>query len=266
MSPASKAAAWPRTVGIVGAGAMGSAMGVGLARTGRPVAVYDAVAAVARAAQERDGLATGSLHDVAAADLVCVAVKPADGQAALQALRPQLSERSVVLSVMAGWTLDRLTEALPDTPLARTMPNLAVRHAAGLIAVATRALPDGREAELLDALDALGTSVALPEGAFSVATALVGSGPGFVALIAEALEEGAVSAGLPRAQARQMVPAVLAGTAALLGGGKDPAELRQRVSSPAGTTLAGLTVLERGAVRAHMADAVRAAAARAEEL
>jgi len=84
--------------------------------------------------------------------------------------------------------------------------------------------------------------------------------------VAEALEEGAVAAGLARAHARQMVPAVLAGTAALLRDGADPAELRRRVSSPAGTTLAGLGVLERGAVRAHIADAVKAAAARAEEL
>jgi pyrroline-5-carboxylate reductase len=245
---------------------MGSAMGVGLARAGYAVAVHDAVPAVARAARENDDLAVARLQDVAGADLVCVAVKPADGQAALEALRPHLGEESVVVSVMAGWTLDRLAEVLPGVALARTMPNLAVRHGAGLVAVATREVPEERQADLLGALDALGTPVALPESAFSVATALAGSGPGFVALVAEALEEGAVSAGLARADARRMVPAVLAGTAALLGEGQDPAQLRQRVSSPAGTTLAGLGVLERGAVRAYVADAVKAAAARAEEL
>jgi pyrroline-5-carboxylate reductase len=87
-----------------------------------------------------------------------------------------------------------------------------------------------------------------------------------VALVAEGLEEGAVAAGLGRPQAREMVAAVLAGTAALLADGTDPAVLRQRVSSPAGTTIEGIAVLERGAVRAHIADAVLAAARRAAEL
>jgi pyrroline-5-carboxylate reductase len=108
--------------------------------------------------------------------------------------------------------------------------------------------------------------VELPEALFPAATALAGSGPGFLALVAEGLEEGAVAAGLPRGDARRMVAGVLAGTAALLADGGDPAALRQRVSSPAGTTVAGLAELERGAVRAHLADAVAAAARRAEQL
>src|SRR5204863_1022433 len=107
--------------------------------------------------------------------------------------------------------------------------------------------------------------VPLPEALFGAATAVVGSGPGFVALVAEGLEEGAVAVGLSRADARAMVRAVLVGTAALLEGDDDPAALRQRVTSPAGSTAEGLARLERGAVRAHLADAVRAAAARAAD-
>jgi pyrroline-5-carboxylate reductase len=84
--------------------------------------------------------------------------------------------------------------------------------------------------------------------------------------MAEGLEEGAVGVGFGRDQARRMVQAVLAGSAALLADGIDPAELRHRVSSPGGTTVEGVAVLERGAVRAHVADAVRAAARRAAEL
>ena len=111
-----------------------------------------------------------------------------------------------------------------------------------------------------------GAGVELANTAATTATALAGSGPGLVAVVAEGLEEGAVAAGLSRAQAREMVAAVLAGTAALLSDGTDPATLRQRVSSPAGTTIAGIAVLERGAVRAHVADAVQAAARRAQEI
>jgi len=193
-------------------------------------------------------------------------VKPGDGAAALREVSSALADESVVVSVMAGWTLDRLEEALPGRPIVRTMPNLAVRHGAGLVALTARHVSDERIAELENALVHLGTPVLLPESSFAVATALAGSGPGFVALIAEALEDGAVASGLPRALAREMVPAVLAGTAALLADGTDPATLRQSVSSPGGTTISGLSVMERGAVRAHVADAVRAAAQRAKEL
>jgi pyrroline-5-carboxylate reductase len=146
------------------------------------------------------------------------------------------------------------------------MPNLAVRHGAGLVSVAVRGLPPDREQALMALLGSLGRVTVLPERLFPQATALAGSGPGFVALVAEALEEGAVAAGLTRPQAREMVQAVLAGTAAMLADGTDPAVLRQMVSSPAGTTIEGIAVLERGAVRAHLADAVRAAAARAAAL
>jgi pyrroline-5-carboxylate reductase len=146
------------------------------------------------------------------------------------------------------------------------MPNLAVRHGAGLIAVATRDMTPGGVAALDAALAPLGAVVELPEPLIGPATALVGSGPGFIALVAEGLEDGAVAVGFPREQARRMVQAVIAGSGALLADGIDPADLRQRVSSPAGTTIEGIAVLERGGVRGHVADAVRAAARRASEL
>jgi pyrroline-5-carboxylate reductase len=172
----------------------------------------------------------------------------------------------VLLSVAAGWTLDRLAAAAPGVVLARVMPNLAVRHGAGIAAVATRGLDAERHDELIRLLDPLGAVVEIPEPLFPAATALAGSGPGLVAVVAEGLEEGAVACGLTRDQARRMVHGVLAGTAALLADGGDPAALRQRVSSPAGTTVEGVAVLDRGAVRGHLADAVRAAAARAEAM
>ena len=258
--------AWPGSIGVIGAGSMGSALAAGFAGAGRPVGAHDAVCAISEAAAATDGVANVPIEEAASRALVCVAVKPQDADVALGAVREHLGPETVVLSVMAGWTLDRLEEALPGVPLVRTMPNLAIRHGAGLIARATRGLSGDREKVLDDLLAPLGTAVALPEELFSVATALAGSGPGFVALVAEAFEEGAVAAGMSPETARRMVPAVLAGTAALLKGGQDPAELRRRVSSPGGTTLAGLEVLERGEVRAHIRDAVAAAAARAEEL
>jgi pyrroline-5-carboxylate reductase len=263
-------AAWPASIGLVGAGSMGRALAAGLTR-GRPqvsasLAVADAVPAAVEAALADVGGHPATAAEAAAADLVCVAVKPGDAEQALATVAAAARTGAVVLSVIAGWDLDRLAAAAPGVALVRTMPNLAVRHGAGVIAVATRGLDADREAAVLGVLAPLGAVLPLPERLFAVATALAGSGPGLLAVVAEGLEEGAVAAGLTRAQAREMVGAVLAGTAALLADGTDPALLRQRVSSPAGTTVAGIAVLERGAVRAHMADAVLAAARRAGEL
>lgn len=263
--------AWPASVGVIGVGAMGRALAAGLAR-GRPagdggdLVLSDRVPRALEAAVADVGGRAGTPAEAAACDLVVLAVKPTDAAAALAEAREAARPGAVLLSVVAGWTLDRLEAAAPGLALARTMPNLAVRHGAGVVALALRGL-EGERAEALRAvLRPLGTVVELGEPLFPAATALGGSGPGLVALVAEGLEEGAVGAGLGRPQARTLVAAVLAGTAALLADGGDPAALRQRVSSPAGATVAGVAVLERGAVRAHLADAVRAAAERSAQL
>ncbi len=262
---------WPASVGLIGCGAMGTAMLTGLLREERlrsgAIIVSDTVGAAADAAAAETGATTGTPADAAACDLVILAVKPKDAPEALAALAAHAPSQSVVLSVVAGWDIDRLAAAAPGiSAIVRTMPNLAVRHGAGVVTVATRGVSHERQEALHAALAPLGTVVELPEALIGPSTAIVGSGPGFVALVAEGLEEGAVAIGFSRDQARRMVHAVLAGTATLLADGSDPAELRQRVSSPAGTTIEGVGVLERGGVRAHMADAVRAAARRAAEL
>ena len=262
--------AWPASIGLIGAGAMGRALAVGLCRGGPELAerllIADAVPAAVEAAVADAGGRPARVAEAAACDLVCVAVKPKDAREALAGVVAEPRPERVILSVVAGWDLARLAQAAPGAPLVRTMPNLAVRHGAGIVALATRDLDDERAARVAELLAPLGTVVPLPESLFSAATALAGSGPGLVAVVAEGLEEGGVAAGLTRAQARELVGAVLGGTAALLADGTDPALLRQRVSSPAGTTIAGVAVLERAAVRAHVADAVLAAARRAEEL
>lgn len=258
------------TIGLIGAGAMGRALAAGLVRGNPPLGetlrVADAVPAAVAAAVDDVGGRPATIAEAGAADVVCVAVKPGDMADALAAVRPALVPGAVVLSVAAGWDLGRLTAALPGVAVVRTMPNLAVRHGAGVVGVAAGDMPAATRDRVMGLLAPLGAVVEVPERLFPVVTALAGSGPGFMALIAEALEEGAVAAGLPRADARTMAAGVIAGTAALLADGGDPATLRQRVSSPAGTTIEGLQVLEAGAVRAHIAGAVRAAARRAGEL
>jgi pyrroline-5-carboxylate reductase len=263
--------AWPQTIGLVGSGAMGRAMLAGLTREhperSGSLVVADAVRAAADRGVAESGGRVGTIAAAAACDLVVVAVKPKDAAGVLSELAGHASPECVVVSVIAGWDRARLSAAAPGVRIVRTMPNLAVRFGAGLVAVAS----DGLDATVCQTLAAvlapLGEVIMLPESLFPAATALAGSGPGLLALIVEALEDGGVASGLSREQARAMARAVLAGTAALLADDDaDPAVLRQQVSSPAGTTIAGLMVLERGSVRAHVADAVVAAARRAAEL
>lgn len=226
----------------------------------------DAVSASAQAAAAETGGRVSTLEDAARADVVVLAVKPKDVEAALEHARASLRPEAVLLSVVAGWTLDRLADVAPRVGLARTMPNLAVRHGSGIVVIATRGISKETNAALLALLDGLGTVVELPESLFAAATGLAGCGPGFLALVAEGLEEGGVTAGLGRTEARSIVQGLLAGTASLLADGGDPAELRQRVSSPGGATIEGIGVLERGAVRASLADAVTAAARKTSAL
>ena len=258
---------WPGSVGIVGCGAMGRAMAAGLAAAheglGGLMVLADAAPEAAAAAAAETGGRAGSLAEAGACDVVVLAVKPKDVDGVLRELTPSRRPGTLAVSVVAGRSLDQLAAGGFGEPAVRTMPNLAVRNGAGVIAVAARGL-DGPQRDAVEGLlRPLGALVELDESLFGAATALVGSGPGIVALLAEGLEEGAVGAGMTRDSARAMVTGVLAGTATLLADGEDPAALRHRVTSPGGTTSAAVRALDRGAVRAHVADAIEAAAERA---
>jgi pyrroline-5-carboxylate reductase len=197
---------------------------------------------------------------------VVLAVKPQDLADVLGQIVPRLRAGAVVASVAAGWPIARLRAMVPGHPVVRLMPNLAVATGHGVVAVATDGLDADAEARLGRLLAPLGAVVPMDEALFPVATAIAGSGPGFIAYVAAALERGGVAGGLGADEARAMVQGVLAGTAALLEGGEDPARLQARVTSPGGTTAAGVAVLEDGGVGPALAAAVAAAAERAAEL
>jgi len=182
--------------------------------------------------------------DAAACDIVVMAVKPQDLADVLADVVPRMRDGAVLASVAAGWPTERLADAAPGHPVVRLMPNLAVAHGAGVVAMASRGLDDSGVAHVQQLLEPLGAIVVLDEALFPVATAIGGSGPGFVAYIAAAMERAAVDEGMPPAAARAMVQGVLAGTAALLSGGVDPAELQARVTSPGGTTAAGVAAMD----------------------
>jgi pyrroline-5-carboxylate reductase len=174
-----------------------------------------------------------------------------------------------VLSIAAGVTLARLEGALaPGTPVVRAMPNTPALVGAGAAAVAAgSAASDSDVAWASSVLGAVGTVVVVSESLLDAVTGLSGSGPAYLFLVVEALVEGGVLAGLPRDVASSLAVQTLVGSGQLLAtSSSGPEALRAAVTSPGGTTAAGLRALERGGVRAAFLDAVMAAAERSREL
>ncbi len=205
---------------------------------------------------------------VADADVVIVAVKPQDVLPTLGTALAALGTDTLVLSIAAGVTLATLEALVPERPVVRAMPNTpaVVGIGASAIAAGEHARPDHLElAERL--LGAVGIVVRVPEPALDAVTGLSGSGPAYVFLVAEALVEAGVLVGLPRDVVSQLVVQTLLGSATLLArDDAGPAELRAAVTSPGGTTAAGLRELEAHGVRGAILDAVAAATRRSREL
>jgi pyrroline-5-carboxylate reductase len=207
-------------------------------------------------------------------DFIFLGVKPHKVADVLAALKQQLGLAPVkqgltLVSVAAGIQLDALQQALEiPLPIMRVMPNIGVAVGHGVSTVCSNALVKSeQEQRLIMLLKKLGCCEPLPESLFDAATGLVGSGPAYVLLVIEALIDGAVHAGIPRATAAKMVPQLLIGTSLLLEqSGLHPAALRDTVVTPAGTTAEGLSVLEAAGVRSAIDEALQASIARAKRL
>jgi len=205
----------------------------------------------------------------AAAETLVLAVKPQVFETVVANLdRTQSSPQALLISILAGVPLSKLELAFPEQPVIRAMPNTPATVGAGMTAIAagTQANPSHLQ-QAREIFQALGEVVEVPESLMDAVTGLSGSGPGYVALAIEALTDGGVAAGLPRAIAAKLALQTVLGTAELLKkSGMHPAELKDRVTSPGGTTIAGITVLEQSGFRAALIQAVQAASQRSQEL
>lgn len=249
---------------------MGTAIAAGLVRSGwaRPgeIACVDPSPASRELLAERHG-ALEALAEPVPADAVVVAVKPKDVEAACRALPRQAYGR--VLSVVAGVPLARLESFFwPGLPVLRAMPNTPALLGSSATAVAGGSAAGETDLEWAESvLSSLGVVVRLSEPLLDVATGLSGSGPAYVFLVAEALIEAGVWGGLDREVAAVLTHQTLLGAARMLAETGEPAErLRAAVTSPGGTTAAGLRALEERAVRAAFLAAVEAASTRAREI
>ena len=250
---------------VMGGGRMGPALVSGLRAAG-----WDDVLVVEKVAARREELAAEGIKaeaDFQGADGVVIAVKPGDVQDACERVRQVGTER--VLSVAAGVTLAKLEAWLGHgIPVVRSMPNTPALVGAGAAAIAGGSTAtDADLAWAEEVLSAVGTVVRVPEPLLDAVTGLSGSGPAYVFMVAEALTEGGVLAGLPRDTAAALAAQTLLGAAKLLVESSDgPEVLRANVTSPGGTTAAGLRVLESRAVRSAFIEAVQAAADRSRQL
>lgn len=207
---------------------------------------------------------------VADADVVVVAVKPGDVAATLETALAALGETTLVLSIAAGVTIDALEAMVPGRPVVRAMPNTPALVGAAASAIAPGAAADAHHLELAEqVLGAVGVVVRVAEPALDSVTGLSGSGPAYVFLMAEALIDAGVAQGLTRPVATRLVVQTLLGSALLLDRDEEGIEahgLRAAVTSPGGTTAAGLRELELHGFRAAVIEAVAAATERSREL
>ena len=261
-------------IAMIGGGRMASALAEGFCRAGllapAEIVVCDPAAAAREALAARlPGVrfADTPSEAAAAAELVWLAVKPQQAAEACGGIMGQMRGKTLV-SILAGLSTATLADLSGTPRVIRVMPNTPCLVGRGVSVVCrTPAVAADVAARVLQLLAAVGHVHEADESLLDAVTAVSGSGPGFLALIAEALAAGGERAGLPRPLAVALAVQTLAGTGALLEQtGDEPAAVRERVSSPGGTTLAGLAVLAERGVPEAMIAAVEAATARAAEL
>ena len=269
-------AARVRRIGFIGAGNMAGAMIKGMlaARVVAPddVWVTDVVAAQTRALKRRYrvGIAGSNTELVTGSRIVILAVKPQILPAVLAEIAPSVRGRELFVSIAAGCTLSRLEVALgAKARVVRVMPNTPALVGQGMsVLVRGRAATVADERTVLRLLRAVGDAIAVrDEALLDPVTGLSGSGPAFVYLFAEALMNGGEREGLSSEVSRRLALRTLEGASAMLREtGMTPKALRDMVTSPGGTTLAGLGALDQGRFAETVAGAVRAATVRSREL
>lgn len=259
-------------LGIIGGGAMAEAIVSGLVTSAvyppGDILVTDPEPARLKWLSERYGVQTsGDNRVAAAAATLLLAVKPQVFSSVARGLSGQVGSR-LVISILAGISLQALVDHFPGCTVVRAMPNTPALVGAGITALSRSAgVEDALFATAIGLFAAVGEVVEVPESAMNAVTGLSGSGPGYLAVFIEGLIDGGVAVGLPRAIATKLVLQTVRGSAELLiAENLHPAQLKDRVTSPGGTTIAGIAQLEGAALRHACIAAVQAATERARVL
>jgi pyrroline-5-carboxylate reductase len=260
---------------VIGCGGLGGALVRGILRHDRDqgLVVIDRHPEKIQAIESELGIeisSSDSIEAAADADVVLMAVKPHATTGLLENLSKLAGADTLFISVAAGLGLGALEVAAPRAAIARTMPNIGSAVAAGTTAVmlSKRAQPKRDGARLESIFGAVGqTRFLSKESEFHSATALAGSGPAFVLMMMETMEDAGVRCGLSRKDAGFFARGAFRAAVELLEStGLEPGQLKAQITSPGGTTIAGLAALERGGFRGSILDGVDAAEDRSQEM
>lgn len=261
-------------LGIIGCGKMGTAFVAGAIRSG--VVAASAVTGIdpVKAAREHFKGVTGAkaaeeISALADCDVILLCTKPQDACAALELLVSVSKSPPLVISIAAGVKLSALEQAAKGKArVVRAMPNTPAAVGKGASGFCMGHLATSADADVAkQILSSVGLAIEVPERLMDAVTGLSGSGPAYVYLVIDALADGGVKAGLPRADAIRLAAQTVWGAAAMvLETGEHPAVLKDMVTSPGGTTIAGLAELEKHGLRSALIEAVAAATRRSVEL
>lgn len=264
-----------RRIGFVGAGQMARALAKGLSQlegklAGPPIAfdpneaAFQGFVEVAPSAKK----ASSNAEVASQADIIVLATKPQKLEGACTDLKPSLTPNHLLISIAAGVSTDSLVEWTGAARIIRVMPNTPCLVSSGAAAFAASSGATAEDRQFVQQwFSTVGIAAEVPEKLLDAVTGLSGSGPAYGFTVIEALADGGVLAGLPRDLALKFAAQTMLGAAKMvLETGEHPAQLRDRVASPGGTTIAGLKALEEGGIRDALMSAVAAATARSKEL
>jgi pyrroline-5-carboxylate reductase len=262
-------------IGFIGGGNMGEALIRGLVSASllnpKQIFVYDVIEARLKYVQQQYGVQVSSNSPTLTENcgLIILAVKPQTMDRVLDTIHSHLAHKPLVISIAAGISLATLAAGLPDKlPIIRVMPNTPALVQQGASALARGHYVSDANMELaLTLFAAVGKAVEVDEKLMDAVTGLSGSGPAYILLLLESLIDAGVLVGLPRTTARELVVQTVLGTATMLAqSDKHPGDLKDMITSPGGTTIHGLQVLEERGVRGALMAAVSAATHRSVEL
>lgn len=264
-----------QNIGFIGAGKMGSALIEGILKAGivKPenIGASDVYEPFLEELKTKFGIrvSTKNSEIVKESDILILAVKPQTLGSVLENLKAEITSEKLLISIAAGVPLSTYENALLEgTRVIRVMPNIAatVSEAASGISPGKNTTPEDIKAAL-EIFSAVGTAVQVPESLMDAVTGLSGSGPAFIFPVIEAMADGAVLEGMDRKSALTLAAQTVLGAAKMaLETGMHPGELKDMVTSPAGTTIEGIHALEEAGIRAAFMNAVIRASERSKAL
>ena len=261
-------------IGIIGLGNMGEAIVKALVNRGskrEPLLLAEAKKERVVYMEKTYGLkCTKTLVElVQKADYIVLAIKPQDAKEVMHAISPSLNNKKIVISIMAGMTTSNILSFIgKPIRVIRIMPNICVKVGEGMMGITSNHIVTKEDrATVQKMLSPLGHFVEVSEELMDAVTALGGSGPAFFLLFLEAMIDAGVKTGLPRDKAKTISLQVIKGTVKMLEEEKiHPTVMRDMITSPGGTTIAGIAILEERAFKGNVIEAIERACKRAKEL